>query len=434
MNSTSFNISPSVLASLPTLHSPLTSWQEYIAPAVLGYVVLCRALRYRGEQRLRRRIGFPDGCGREALSRMTNEQAQQIIKHLSSYEFPEFHRLSLEFGLFRTYGVESISRLLLATRNLTDPVKSLKRYEDTGLLIGELINPPNSERVISALARINFLHSKYRQEGTISNEDLLYTLSVFVTEPPRFISQFEWRNMNEMELCAYGVFWKAIGDGMGIEYKGLLAHDTWRDGLEWADDVKVWAKRYETEKMKPSQIAHKPAVALMPMMTYWLPGFAKPFAEEVICVLMGDRLREAFIRCCKLTLSRLPEPGIVAAAIVYPILLLRRIYLGYLVLPRIFPVERHGDIDPKTGRLSMHMSYGNYPFYVKPTIWNRWGPQAWAIWLCGGKLPGDDPSKHMPQGCLWTDLGPTNRMGVGAEEMEVDIQKFKSSDRRGCPF
>ncbi|KAI0466233.1 hypothetical protein F4859DRAFT_329977 [Xylaria cf. heliscus] len=423
------NITSSTLLSgtvaFPALPSALPSWKEYVVPAVLAYMALCRALRYRGEKRLRRQMGFPDGSSREALSRMTNEQAQQIIKYLSCYEFPEFHLLSLQFGLFKTYGVESISRLLLATRNLTDPVKSLKRYEDTGLLIGELINPPNSERVINAIARINFLHSKYRQEGTISNEDLLYTLSVFVLEPPRFMRLYEWRALNDMEYCAYGVFWKAIGDAMGIQYKGLLAHDAWRDGIEWADDVAAWAKRYEADAMKPSVIAHKPAEALIPMITYWLPWFAKPFAEQVICVLMGDRVREAFM---------LPEPGILAAATVYPLLVLRRFYLRYLSLPRLFAVERHGDIDPKTGRINMRMPYGNHPFYVKPTIWNRWGPKAWAIWLYGGKIPGDNPGQYIPQGYLWTDLGPTNRMGLGIEEMGVDIKKLKATDRRGCPF
>ncbi|TGJ82698.1 hypothetical protein E0Z10_g6076 [Xylaria hypoxylon] len=409
-----------------TLLSSISSWKEYVVPITLGYMVLCRALRYRGEKNLRRRMGFPESCGREALSRMTNDQAQQIIKYLAAYEFPEFHLMSLQFGLFKTYGVESISRLLLATRNLTDPVKNLKRYEDTAALIGEfMINPPNSERATHAIARINFLHSKYVQEGTISNEDLLYTLSVFVIEPPRFVRMYEWRAMNEMECCAYGVFWKAIGDAMGISYKGLLSHDTWRDGIEWADDITAWAKRYEVDVMKPSAIANKPAQALIPMITYWLPWFAKPFAQQAVCILMGDRLREACL---------LPEPSIAAGATVYPLLLLRRLYLQYLSLPRLFEVKRLGDADPKTGRMHTRFPYGNYPFYIKPTLWNRWGPKAWAIWIYGGKVPGDNPEEYMPQGYLWTDMGPKNRMGLGAEEMEVDVKMMRATGRGGCPF
>jgi len=163
-------------------------------------------------------------------------------------------------------------------------------------MIGEfMINAPNSERAMNAIARMNFLHSKYREEGTISNEDLLYTLSVFVIEPPRFARLYEWRAMNEMEYCAYGVFWKAVGDAMGIQYKGLLTHDTWRDGIEFADDITAWAKKYEADMMKPSVIANKPARALIPIITYWIPWFATSFAEEVVCILMGDRVREAFM-------------------------------------------------------------------------------------------------------------------------------------------
>ncbi|KAI1424919.1 hypothetical protein F5Y12DRAFT_749779 [Xylaria sp. FL1777] len=424
---TSFDLWVTVTSIRPsTLLASMSPWKSYVVPAVLGYILLCRALRYRGEQKLRRRMGFPEGCGREALSRMTNDQAQQIIRYLATYEFPDFHRMSLEFGFFKTYGIESISRLLLATRNLTDPVKSLKRFEDTATLIGEfMLNPPDSERMINSLARVNFLHGKYMQEGTISNEDLLYTLSVFVTEPPRFARLYEWRAMNEMEYCAYGVFWKVIGEAMGISYKGLLEHDTWRDGIEWADDITAWAKRYEVDIMKPSAISNKPAKTLIPMITYWLPWFATPFAHEAVCVLLGDRVREAFL---------LPEPGIVAAATVYSLLLLRRLFIRYLALPRYFEVSRHGDPDAKTGRIHMRIPYGKFPFYVKPTLWNRWGPTAWAIWLYGGKVPGDNPEEYMPQGFLWADMGPKNRMGTGTKEMEVGAQRLRATRTGGCPF
>ncbi|KAI1174815.1 hypothetical protein F4777DRAFT_366767 [Nemania sp. FL0916] len=409
-----------------TLLSSISSWKAYIVPAAIGYATLCRMLRYRGEAKLRREMGFPEGCGREALARMTNVQAQKIIKYLAAWEFPEFHLLALQFGLFKTYGIESISKLLLATRNLTDPVKSLKRYEDTAALIGEfMINPPNSERALHAIARMNFLHAKYRQDGQISNEDLLYTLSVFVTEPPRFARRYEWRAMNDMERCAYGVFWKAVGDAMGIQYKGLLTRDSWRDGLEWADDITAWSERYAVEFMKPSPVVNVPAKALIPMITYWVPWFAKPFAEDIVHLLMDDRMREAFM---------LPEPSLAAGATVYPLLMLRRLYLRHLALPRFFELKRLGPVDPKTGRIHSNVVYGNFPFYIKPTISNRWGPKAWAIWLYGGKLPGDDPEEYMPQGYLWTDMGPKNRMGLGGEEMEADVKRLRATSRGGCPF
>ncbi|KAI1474490.1 hypothetical protein F4774DRAFT_326176 [Daldinia eschscholtzii] len=404
---------------------PSISWKQLVITGVLIYVGLCRTLRHRRENALRRRLGYTD---RASFSRMTVVEAQQVIKFMIAWEMPLSHFLALEFGIFKTYGVESISRLLLATRNLTDPVMSLKRFEDTAALIGEfMLNPPTSERAVRGIARMNFLHSKYVKEGSISNADLLYTLSVFMIEPPRFARLYEWRPMNDMEYCAYGVFWKSVGDAMGIEYKGLLAHaeSGWRDGTEFIDDVAAWAQSYEVQAMKPSLICAKPAEALIPMITYWVPWFAKPFATDIAISLLGGRVREAFM---------LPEPDIAAVATVYSLLVIRRFVLRHLALPRFFEFKRLRDPDPKTGRMTQWVPYGNYPFYTQPTIWNRWGPVAWAKWLYGGKLPGDNPEEYMPQGYLFTDIGPKSRMGLGIEEMENDVERIKASKWAGCPF
>lgn len=101
--------------------------------------------------------------------------------------------------------------------------------------------------------------------------------------------------MNEMEYCAYGVFWKAIGDAMGIQYDGLLAgaKDGWKDGVAFADDIAAWAKLYEINHMKPNTASAKSAEALVPMMTHLLPSFLKPMASECISSLMGERIRDA---------------------------------------------------------------------------------------------------------------------------------------------
>ncbi|KAI1100507.1 hypothetical protein F4804DRAFT_318722 [Jackrogersella minutella] len=402
-----------------------TSWKQLVIPAVLLYVGLCRALRFRRENALRRRLGYPD---RASLAHMTTVDAQAVIKFMNAWEMPLFQFLALQFGLFKTYGVESISRLLLATGNLTDPVKSLKRFEDTAALIGEyMINPPTTERAVQGLARMNFLHGKYVKEGTISNADLLYTLSVFIIEPPRFARMYDWRPMNEMECCAYGTFWKSVGDAMGIDYEGYLARaeSGWTDGLEFAEDIAAWAKSYEVVAMKPSMVCAKPAKALIPMITYWVPWYAKSFATESVTSLLGERVRDAFM---------LPEPNIVAVAITYSLLVARRFVVRYLTLPRFFELKRLGDQDPQTGRITQLITYGNFPFYLKPTLWNRWGPLAWAIWLYGGKVPGDDPKEYMPEGYLFSEIGPQNRMGLGIKEAEVDAEKIRNSRWSGCPF
>lgn len=143
---------------------------------------------------------------------------------------------------------------------------------------------------------MNYLHSKYISSGRITNDDLLYTLSVFVTEPQRFAQRYDWRSFNEMEVCALGVFWKSMGDAMGIDYHGSLpsAENGWGDGIQFADEVAAWAKTYEVETMKPNDISPKPAEALLPIMTYWVPFPLKSFVTECICSLLDDRTREAF--------------------------------------------------------------------------------------------------------------------------------------------
>lgn len=75
---------------------------------------------------------------------------------------------------------------------------------------------PRSARALKALARMNYIHGGYQKAGKISQDDLLYTLSLFITEPITWVGKYEWRAMTDMEKCAIGAFWKSIGDAMGI--------------------------------------------------------------------------------------------------------------------------------------------------------------------------------------------------------------------------
>jgi hypothetical protein len=46
------------------------------------------------------------------------------------------------------------------------------------------------------------ISSLYQKKNLISNDDMLYTLSLFVLEPVRWVKRYEWREMTEMEICA----------------------------------------------------------------------------------------------------------------------------------------------------------------------------------------------------------------------------------------
>ncbi|KAG9389294.1 hypothetical protein A1F94_002187 [Pyrenophora tritici-repentis] len=59
-------------------------------------------------------------------------------------------QLTLIFSvLFKTYGIPSISSLLVATGQLSSPNSASKRAADTGVVITEVVlNTPSSERTV----------------------------------------------------------------------------------------------------------------------------------------------------------------------------------------------------------------------------------------------------------------------------------------------
>jgi hypothetical protein len=79
-----------------------------------------------------------------------------------------------------------------------DVKSGARRYADTGVLLSDFTSRPfDSDRRARALARMNFLHSHY----PILNDDFLYTLSVFVVTPQRWIEKYEWRPLTELEIA-----------------------------------------------------------------------------------------------------------------------------------------------------------------------------------------------------------------------------------------
>ncbi|KAL1864123.1 hypothetical protein Daus18300_007903 [Diaporthe australafricana] len=395
-----------------------TAWLMSIS-AVLGlWVILCSSLRFRNEKAMLRRFNYPS---RASFAKMTNDDAQQIVKYIMDCEFPLMYKLSLQFAIFKTYGFSTMSSLLASTKSFSDADIAPKRYEDTTIIFGEFtVNPPTSERAIQAIARMNHLHSPYKKSGKISNQDLLYTLAVCVMEPIRFFELYEWRPLNDMEVCAVGTFWKSIGDAMEIEYKGYLAQDDWKDGTEFVEDITAWAKRYEVDAMKPHPDNRKLADALVGLLLSLIP--APEFALQVATVLMGDRVREAFMY---------PQPGIFACLVAFASLNLRRLVLRFFCLPRLKPLMYFSEPDPQTGRIN-HFDYLVDPFYNAPTFWNRWGPMALVFRMLGGKVPG--ALGTFPEGFVPMDIGPKNRMGKGLEEMKIDIARMKETRPSGCPF
>ena len=136
---------------------------------------------------------------------------ERICFLLSAYEFSWDIEKALEFALFRTYAVPSISALLSWTGEFRDSTR--KRYDDTELLMSEISeNGQDSERGQAAIARMNEMHNRYR----ISNNDMLYVLSTFVVEPVKWLKRFGKRAMTTTEVDAWVHYYQALAVKMGI--------------------------------------------------------------------------------------------------------------------------------------------------------------------------------------------------------------------------
>lgn len=157
-------------------------------------------------------------------------------------------------------------------------------------------NAPSSKRTITAIARTRWLHNGYRSSGKISEDDMLYTLSLFALLPIRFIEKFEWRNLTDLEKCAIGTFWKSVGDGLAIGYEAFPSHKTgFHDGLQWLEEMTAWSEAYEAKYMVPHATNRETADQTTAVLLYMVP---KPFQQiglHFVSFMMDDRLRRAML-------------------------------------------------------------------------------------------------------------------------------------------
>ncbi|KAM3449998.1 hypothetical protein MY3296_006459 [Beauveria thailandica] len=430
------------MLSLLRLSAP-QGWISYLVLTVTGllvYTVVCSVFRFRRIRKTRAQYGFHD---RASLGHMTNEQAHHIVKQLASLEAPTFFDLALRMALFRTYAIEDIAKLLVASSDLNRQQHAPKRYatanliiftclcsipsyEDTVAIFASFFKfAPNSEYLHKAVARMNYLHSPYQKNGRITNRDLLYVLWASMAEPIRFMRQYEWRALTDMEVAALGTLWKYIGDMMQIDYKAELGQDQWRDGIDFVEHITEWAYRYEDVAMKRLPDAQKLGDALLDLLLTSYPAVVRPMAYQGVLVLMGDRLRHAF---------SLPEPSVFYTALVHGLLFIRKSVVRYIMLPRLFRVEYLSDPDPQSGRLH-NQHYLKEPWYTRVSLWTRWGPEALLVRATGGQIPGDGGKEMLPEGFLFTDLGPRPKMGKGIEDTQRWEQVVKTTvSPSACPF
>jgi len=269
----------------------------YLLLPLLLYLTLVALFRH---QRLHQTLEHYPYTTRHSFSSMTNEHAFYIQQILGELEFPFTYEKALQFALFRTYGIPSVSKLLVQTSEFSEEATATKRYVDTTVLVSEFSGyHPHSERSIEALGRMNFIHHQYRKSGKILDDDMLYTLSLFAGEPVRWIDRYEWRKLEDFEKCAMGTFWKAIGDAMGIGYEKLKSGgkegEGWGDGLEWLQEVMEWGLEYEKQYMVPDENNRKTAEQTVAILLWGVPKAMKSYGRLAVSAIMDDRLRTAMM-------------------------------------------------------------------------------------------------------------------------------------------
>jgi hypothetical protein len=206
------------------------------------------------------------------------KDAWRIVYLDSAYEFPWLVTRALEFALFRTYGVPSISKLLDQTGQFQNAGQ--RRYDDTALILAEITEYGyDSDRGRAALRRMNRLHGRF----DISNDDYLYVLSTFVFEPSRWIDRFGWRQTTDNEKLAAFYFWREVGKRMGI--KDI---PTDREAFE------QFNIQYERENFRYTDENHRVGEATVRIFLGWYPKFTHGLVREATYALMDDPLREAF--------------------------------------------------------------------------------------------------------------------------------------------
>ncbi|KAF2220559.1 hypothetical protein BDZ85DRAFT_275619 [Elsinoe ampelina] len=405
-----------------TLPLPLSILLPLVAAA---YLLLQRTLRFRRLHALQSQ--YPPS----SFPNMTLTEAYNIHYSLTALEFPTTFSQSVFFALFKTYGIPTISSLLLHTSELSGPTAS-KRAADTGVLLTEIfLNPPGSDRAKRAMGRMNYLHSRWQKAGKISNEDMLYTLSLFALEPARWVSRYEWRPLSDVEQNARGIYWRWVGEGMGIDMSPLLHHSTpnklpdatplpqnkppsWPHGLAWMRSLETWSLSYEESHMLPAPSNRSVATGTVGILLTNVPPSLHSAADQAIRVLMEPRLRRSMMY---------PDPSPLASRLVLGILALRKWILLHLALPRPW-VLRWKWFDPQEdaeGRIHARQ-FTAHPWYVRPSTGWRWGVKGLLLRLAGGVVPGDEGGRYLPQGYRIEDVGPERQVGRGKEEMSREVE------------
>jgi uncharacterized protein (DUF2236 family) len=170
-----------------------------------------------------------------------------------------------------------------------------KRYDDTVLILDAIIeHGMDSVEGRSAIRRMNQMHRAY----AISNDDLRYVLATFVVTPIRWVDEYGWRRMTEVERIASANYYRALGRRMGIRD----VPTTWQAFARLLD-------RYEREHFGFDLGGRTVAEATLALLATFPPSHRQPagLVRRISFAMMDAPLLDAFA---------FPHPGRVLRTLV----------------------------------------------------------------------------------------------------------------------
>ena len=203
-------------------------------------------------------------------------EAAATCRQLAGTAFPWDITRALELALLKTFCLPSISGLLSRTGEFEQ--RPRKRYDDTGLMVAELLrHGPDSASGAAVIGRMNRIHGAY----AIANDDFLYVLSTFVAEPIRWLDRYGWRPLQPAERQALFRFWRQVGARMGI---GALPTSL--------EELLALNERVERELFRPAASNRRVAEATLQMLLTDWPAPLQPALRQLLLAVVDPQLAE----------------------------------------------------------------------------------------------------------------------------------------------
>jgi len=383
-------------------------WSIVCISIILSYVALLRMLRLKC---LRRFEAEDSRYAQDCYRTMDYKAAHRIVRRLLRREFPFMYGFGVQWALIKSYGIANGTKLLVQTRQLTSKVTVGKRAEDTGVFIYEiLVSGIDSDRGLRTMAKMNWLHRRYGSK--ITNGDMIHTLGLFVLEPARWINEREWRALSYVERAAIFIYWKEIGNRMGM-------HDI----PATLEDLETWMVEYEKQHMYYAESNKKCVEATWDLFLHNVPLSLHGFMKTITSAFIQDHVRPA--------LGMTTPPRWISLVVDYGFVV-RAFVLWNLFLPRF---RERDDVlrEAKDGRLYRN-SYMFEPWYVQQTVVSRlmsWLP------FSGQLHPGPEFKSN---GFMPEELGPLEFEQQSRAPALKEADQLRAYAEKGgavgvgCPF